>query len=136
MHGRAATGAIGILGLDRHIEPRQMTRQRTAIGAPLFRPRLRSRWIALVGGGFVGGDSLLSVLDRQKQLIGIKLLGAAAELRPLQLPQQMTKAVILRERVVALGKGGIALSACHHKQRLQRFDVSRKLRSDVAHARY
>ena len=89
MHGRAATGAVGIVRFDRYFDPWQMNRKRATIGTPLSRPRLCSCRVALVVFGFVRGNGLLDVLDRQKQLIGIKLLRAAAELRPLQLLQQM-----------------------------------------------
>jgi hypothetical protein len=44
MHRRMAAGTIGVFRLDRHIEVRQMTRQRAAIGAPLLCPRLCGRW--------------------------------------------------------------------------------------------
>jgi hypothetical protein len=95
MHGRTAARAIDVFRFDCLIDPRQMTRQRAAIGAPLFRPRLCGRRVGFVGRGFVRRNRLLGVLDRQKQLIGVELLGVAAELRPLQLPQQVTEVVVL-----------------------------------------
>jgi len=113
-----------------------MSRQRPAIGTPLVRARLCRRRIDLVGHRFIRGNDLLGIFDRQKQLIGIELLRAAAELRPLQLPQQMAKPINLGERLVALGDGGIALGARHHDQRLQRFNVGRKLGRKLVHARH
>jgi hypothetical protein len=84
MHRRAAAGAIGIVGLDRHIDARQMERKRTAIDAALRGPHACSRRVLLVVFGFLGGDGLLDIFERQKQLIGIELLRAPAELRALQ----------------------------------------------------
>ena len=40
---------------------------------------------------------------------GIELLRAFAEVRTLQLAKQMAQAIDLRERVVALADGGLAL---------------------------
>jgi hypothetical protein len=39
----------------------------------------------------------------------------------------------LREYLIALGDRDIALGARSQKQRLQRFDINRKRRRDVAH---
>ena len=46
--------------------------------------------------GFLGGDGLLDIFERQTQLIGIELLRAPAELRSLQLTQKMSQTIVLR----------------------------------------
>jgi hypothetical protein len=69
------------------------------------------------------------VLERQLQLLGIELLRTAAELRTLQLAQQVPQPVILRQRLVALG-------TCGSEQRLQRVDVVGKLIRSLVHARH
>jgi hypothetical protein len=79
---------------------------------------------------------LLDILERQKQLLGIELLRAPAELRTLQLAQEMPQAIDLRQRLVALGNRRVALGARRRDQRLQRFEVGRKLGCDLAHARH
>ena len=79
---------------------------------------------------------LLDILQRQQQLLGIELLRAPAELRALQLAQEMTQAIILRQRLVALGDRGVTLGTRRRKQRMQRFDIGGKLRCDLAHARH
>ena len=128
MHGRAAAGAVGVVGLDRHIA-------RAADGAgsaPRLARRFSARaraatWVLLVVGGLVAGNGLLDVLERQKQLLGIELLRTPAELRTLQLAQQMPQAIDLRQRLVALGDRGVTLRTRRREQRMQRFDIGRKL---------
>ena len=135
MHGRPAAGAIRVFRLDRHIDARQMGGKRAAIGAALVGARSCGRRVLLVVVGLVAGNGLLDVLERQKQLLGIELLRAPAKLRALQLAQQMPQAVDLRQRLVALGDRGVALRTRRREQRLQRFDIHRKLRCGLAHAR-
>jgi len=62
-------------------------------------------------------------------------------LRALQLAQQMPQAVILRQRLVTLGKRGIALhnhrvalGTCCRDQRMQGCDIGRKRISALVHA--
>jgi hypothetical protein len=66
-----------------------MSRQRAAVRAALLDPRRGGRLVLLVVGGFVGRDGLLDVLQRQGELVWIKLLRLSAELHPLQLTQKM-----------------------------------------------
>jgi hypothetical protein len=141
MHGRAAAGTVGVLGRDRHVDMRQV-RGKRARDAALVAARACARRILLVFDRLVAGNGLLDVLDRQKQLLGIELLRAAAELRALQLAQQMPQAVYLRQRLVALGHRSVAscdrtvaLRPSCRDQRLQRVDVGRKLICDLAHVR-
>ena len=136
MHGRPATGTIRVFGLDRHIHARQMGRKRAAIGAALFGARPFGHRVLLVVVGLVAGNGLLDVLDCQKQLLWIELLRTPAELRALQLMQEMPQAINLRQRLVALGERGVALRTRRRKERMQRFDIHRKLRCGFAHARY
>ena len=107
-----------------------------AVGAALGGPRLGSRCILLVLAGLVPGNGLLDIFERQKQLLGIELLRTPAKLRALQLMQQMPQAINLRQRLVALGEGGITLRMRRREQRMQRFDIGRKLIYGLAHARH
>ena len=136
MHGRPAAGAVGVFGLDRDIHARQMGGKRTAIGAALVAVRPCRHRVLLVVVGLVAGNRLLDILERQKQLLGIKLLRTAAELRALQLAQQMPQAINLRPRLVALGERSVTLRTRRCEERLQRFDIHGQLRCDLAHARH
>ncbi len=80
------------------------------------------------------GNGLLDILKRQKQLLGIELLRSPAELRTLQLAQEMAQAINLRQRLVALRDRDVTLRTRRRDQRVQRFDVGRKLMRVVAHA--
>ena len=138
--GARQQGQLVSSGGDRHVEVRQVRGKRAAIGAALVDARACARRILLVLDGLVAGENLLDILERQKQLLGIKLLRATAELRALQLAQQMPQAVHLRQRLVALGDRSVAscdrtvaLRARRRKQRLQRADVRRKLICDLVH---
>jgi hypothetical protein len=133
MHRRAAAGAVGIFGRNRHVDVRQMGRKRATIGAALVSALACACRILLVLSRLVPGKGLLDVLDRQQQLLRIELLRAAAELRALQLPQEVAQPVHLRQRVVALRDRSVALRACHRHQRLQRVDIGGKLICDVVH---
>jgi len=55
-------------------------------------------------------------------------------LRTLQLPQEMPQAVDLRQCLVALRDRDVTLRTRRRDQRVQRFDVGRKLMRVVAHA--
>ena len=63
--------------------------KRAAIDTALLGPRSCGHGVLLVVGSLVAGNGLLDVLKRQKQLLGIELLRTAAELRALQLAQEM-----------------------------------------------
>jgi hypothetical protein len=88
-----------------------------------FLARVPAHCALLVIVGLVCRNDLLDILKRQTQLIGIKLLRAPAELRALQLTQEVPQAVILRQRLVALGDRGVTLRTCRRQQRMQRFNV-------------
>jgi hypothetical protein len=74
-----------------------------------------------------------TILERQQQSLRIELLGTAAELRALQLAQQMPQAIHLRQRLVALSDRSVPLRPRGRDQCLQRVDVCRKLICDLAH---
>ena len=110
--------------------------KRTAIDAALFGPRLGGHHVLLVLIGLVRRNRLLDILKRHKQLLGVKLLRTPAKLRTLQLAQKVSQSVNLRTRLVALGDRSVALRAYRCHQRMQRFDVRRKLRRNLAHAQH
>ena len=112
-----------------------MRGQYVAAAASFFGAVGGTRRVLFVLGGLVGGNGLLNVLERQKQLLGIELLRAATEPRTLQLAQQMPQPIVLRQRLVALGDRRVALRARRRKQCLQRLDVGRKMICDLAHVR-
>ena len=70
-----------------------MLGQRAAAGpARLGAGALEGRiGLLLLGLGF--GDRLFDILQRESELVGIELLGAPAEPQPLQLADQMAKAI-------------------------------------------
>ena len=78
---------------------------------------------------------MLDILERQKQLLGIELLRSLAELRTLQLAQEMPQAINLRKRMIALRDRGVTLRTRRRDQRMERFDICSKL-CDLAHARH
>ena len=110
--------------------------KRSAIGAALFAARLCGDRVLLVVVGLVCGNGLLDIFERQTQLIGIELLRAPAELRTLQLAEQMAQAIELGERLVTFGDRRITFGAHRLHQRMQRFDFGRELGYDLDHARY
>ena len=110
--------------------------KRAAPGAALLRAGAGALLVPPVVGGLVRGDGLLDILERQGELVRVELLGAAAELRTLQLAQEVPQPIHLRQRLVALGDRSVALGACRHNQRLQRLGVGWKLICDVAHDRH
>jgi hypothetical protein len=134
MHGRTTAGAVGVFRRDRHIDARQMGGKRTAIDAALVAARPCGHGVLFVVGGLVAGNGLLDILKGEEQLLGIKLLRTPAELRALQLAQQVPQAIHLRQRLVALRDRDVPLRARCRDQRMQRFDVARKLMCDLAHA--
>lgn len=136
MHGRLATRAVRVFRFDRHIDARQMSGKRATIGAALVGPRLCRHRVLLILAGLAPGNRLLDILERQKQLFGIKLLRTPAKLRTLQLAQEMPQAINLRQRLVALGDRGITFRTRRRDQRMQRFDIGGKLRCGLTHARY
>ena len=123
-----------------------MRRQRWAIRLP--RRRARSRRGGTLGDlGLRLCHSLLDLLERELQLIGIEPLRAAPEAGALQLAKQVTqpiellvRTIALRHRGIARDHQGIALGNKHRmlgqpaaRQVAQRFDVVGKV-CWIAHA--
>jgi hypothetical protein len=128
MHRRPAPGAMGVVGLGRHVHARQIAGKRAAIGAALLGALARPRRVLLVVVGFGRRNGLLDILERQIELIRVELLRAPAKLRPLQLVQEMPQALILRQGLIALHDRGVTLRKRRRKPRLQHFDIGPKLR--------
>jgi len=108
--------------------------KRAALGPALFRAGASALLVVLVVGGLAGGDGLLDILERQGELIRIKLLGPAAELHALQLTQEMLQAIDLRQRLVAGRKRRVAFGERRRKPRLEVGDIGRRLIRALAHA--
>ena len=134
-HGRAATGAVAVVGLDRHMHPRQMAGKRATIDTALVGAGTRGHLVLFVVVGLVGRNHLLDVLERQTQLLGVELLRMAAKLRTLQLAQQVPQAVVLRQGMVALHERGVTLRPRRSDQRMQGCDIGWKRIGALAHAR-
>jgi hypothetical protein len=100
-----------------------------------FATRPCGHWVLLVVGRLVAGNRLFNILECQKQLLGIELLRTPAELRTLQLAQQMPQAINLRKGMIALYDRGVTLRTRRRDQHMQRIDIRRKL-CDLAHARH
>ena len=100
-----------------------MSRKRAAIRPATGGARLGCRLVLLVIRGFAGRDRLLDVLQRQRELIRIELLGSAAELHPLKLAQQMQEAVVLDEDCIPLRDRGVPLAQRRSQARFKRLGV-------------
>ena len=84
-HDCPAARACGVLGCQRHLDPRQMRRQRTAARAPLGRSILAQLGIALLRLGVCFGDRLLDRFEAQLQLFLRQTFGAGAEVHAFEL---------------------------------------------------
>jgi hypothetical protein len=118
------------LRIDNDLNPRQVLRQCTAPGAPLFRAGLAQRRIGLLLFRFARGNRLFEIFQRQVELVGIELFRTPAELHPLQLTKQVAQSVVLAGKLVALldqppilGPLGVALRPCHQHQPAQSSNV-------------
>jgi hypothetical protein len=130
MHRAAAARAGGIFRIDNDLDPRQVLRQCTAPGAPLFRAGLAQRRIGLLLFRFTRGNCLFEIFQRQVELVGIELFRAPAKLHPLQLTKQMAQSVVLAGQLIALfdqpalrGPLGVALRPRRQHQRAQRSNI-------------
>ena len=110
-HHAAAARARGVVRLQRHLDPRQVRRQRAAVGPALGRPRLLQRRIAPLRFGLALGDGLLEVLQAELQLLLEQTFGPGAELQAPELEQQVPQPVVLRGQGVPLGGNSVALSS-------------------------
>jgi hypothetical protein len=94
-HLSPAAGARGVLGRQRHLDPRQMSRQRAAVRAPPGRIALTQLGVPLLRLGVLFGDRLLEGFEAQLQLFFRQTFGPGTKLHPRQLQQQMAQPVIL-----------------------------------------
>jgi len=70
-------------------------RQGSAALPPLPTACLAHRLIRLLFFGLAFGNCLFEILERESELVGVELLGAPAELHPLQLADEVAQALIL-----------------------------------------
>lgn len=138
-HRRPAARARGVLGRQRHLDPRQVCRQCASAGTPLCGIVLAQLGIPLLRLGICLGDRLLDRLEAQLQLFLRQTLRARAKMHPSELQQQMTQPVILcqqgvalRDRRIALGECRIALGHYRQHQRPQCFNAFRQALHVVA----
>ena len=94
---------------------------------------LGGRLILFVVSGLAGRDGLLDILERQRELVRIELLGTATELHPLQLTQEMLKPIDLRQRLVARRNRRVPFGERRRKPRLEVGAVDRGLIRALAH---
>ena len=117
----AAAARAGLaLDVDDRLDPRQMRRQRAAVGAALARGLRAHRRRLGLGLGRRLGFALLDLFQSQQQLIGRQRLGAAAEAVALQLLDDLDQPF-----------GPDALGDQH---RLQRFGIVGKRLGGQRHA--
>ena len=80
MQGPATAGASHVIDIEPHMLARQMIGQRFAMGRSFGLLLLDPRTVL-----FFTGDIAVQIFKPERELIGIEALGAAAELRALQL---------------------------------------------------
>ena len=139
MHRRPTARAVGVFGRDRHVDARQMGGKRAAIGATLLGARRAPP----------PGPSCRRRLGRRRSACSMSSNASCScsgssfsERRPncsaLQLPQQMLQAIILRQRLVALGDRSVALGAQSpsHASACSAVDIGWKLIRALVHVRH
>ena len=119
----AAAARAGLVrDIDDDLFARQMRRQRAAIDLPPARRDLLASRVVLLRRGVSRRERLLHVLQRQRQLLGIEPLGAAAEAMALQLPDDcrqplellgMARPLGQEQRTQCIGIGGEGISSGH-----------------------
>ena len=129
-HGRPAARARGVLGRQRHFDPRQVCWQCASAGTTPGGIVAAQLGIALLRLRVFFGDRLLKGFQAQLQLFLRQTLGARAEMHASELQQQVTQPVILcqqnvplGDRRIALDKCCVAIGNCPQHQRPQRFDA-------------
>ena len=114
VHRTIAARAHRRFRLDHHLDPRQVIRQGATALPPLPTARLAHRLIRLLLFGLAFGNRLFEVLECQRELVGVELLGAPAELHPLQLADEVAQALVLILDAAPFGALGGEL--CVHRQ--------------------
>ena len=94
MESTPAARAHGVLDIENDILARQVIGQRLAVGRP-FGGGLGDHRTAFPDMANIG----VKVFERQRQLVGIEPFGTAAELRPLELPDDRLQALDLPSRL-------------------------------------
>lgn len=115
MQRTAAARADSAADVEQDILARQMIGQRLAMGLPLDR-RFACERTAFLDASDIG----VEVFQRERELVGIELLGAAAELRPLEL---------FDDRLKSLDLSAAALDRSRHiaHESLQKLRVGRQI---------
>ena len=126
LHDPAAACAGGRLGRDDDLNPRQVLRQRAAAGPARLGAGALEYRIGLLLSGFGFGNGLLDILQCEIKLVGVELFRAPAEPQPLQLADQMAKAIILGGKLGLFGTLGIAFGPGLRQHRAQRGDIVRQ----------
>ena len=88
-HRRPAARARGVLGFQRHLDPRQVGRQCAPVRAPFGRVVFAQFGILLLRFRLIFGDRLLEGFQARLQLFLRQTFGPGTELHPRQLQQQM-----------------------------------------------
>ncbi len=94
-HLSPAAGACRILGRQRHLDARQVRRQRAAVRAAPGRVAFAQLGVLFLRLRLIFGDRLLEGFQAQLQLFFRETFGPGTELHPRQFQQQMTQPVIL-----------------------------------------
>jgi hypothetical protein len=117
VHGPAAAWAGAVLGFEHDLLARQLRRQSAAIGPARDPGAFGTRSIArrLLQRGLGSGDGLLQVLQRQRQLVGIEHLRAAAEAVSLQRLDDQPQPRDLAMRPVPLLGRPLGQGPCRHE---------------------
>ena len=131
-HARPAARARGVLGRQRHLDPRQVRWQCATAGTPLGGIVQAPLGIPLLRLRVFFGDRLLEGFQAQLQLFLRQTLRAGTEMHASQLQQQMAQPVILCQEGVSFGDRRIALGHRRQHQRPQCFDAFRQALHVVA----
>ena len=123
--------ARGVLGRQRHLDPRQVRSAVATAGTPLGRIVQAPLGISLLRLRVFFGNRLLEGFQTQLQLFLRQTLRAGTEMHASQLQQQMTQPVILCQECVSLDRR-IALGHRRQHQRPQCFDAFRQALHVVA----
>jgi hypothetical protein len=116
-HACPAARARGVLGRQRHLDPRQVRWQCATAGTPLGGIVQAPLGISLLRLRVFFGNRLLEGFQTQLQLFLRQTLRAGTEMHASQLQQQMTQPVILCQECVSLRDRRIALG---HRRQHQR----------------